>query len=158
MPVPYLRIAKFVGVGLVVLALATLIWSWHARGQRIDSLEGWQSSVVEATTQAVVVPDRNGRRPLIEASRVPAAIAGLAASLASADRSLTEIAGRTTQAQGRDRAADAALARENADLRRRYSSAEERIAELQARPAPQPGVDRCQTLEEDTRAPWELWR
>ena len=120
---PYASIARLVaGVALVGL-IAGFFWSWKARGDEVQQLKAVQSSIVEAATVATVRPDGNGKRGLLKPEQVPAAIIALSRSLQSADSTLSAISQRTMTAKAAGEAADAALARDLAALRRHSAGA-----------------------------------
>lgn len=117
---PYATAIKLAAAGIAVLALIALVWSWHARGQKIESLEGWQDTVVESVTVATVPPDEDGKRDLLSPEDVPAAIAALSASLQSAENALTNISKGALTAKAASDAADRALDRDLTELRETF--------------------------------------
>lgn len=119
---PSAFVMKLIGAGIVVLALIGLIWSWQARGARIEALEGWQTTVVESATLATVRPDENGRRKALAPEDVPAAIAALSSSLQSAEATLRSISEGTLTAKAASDAADRALDRDIEQLRETFET------------------------------------
>lgn len=109
---PYALAIKLAGAAILLSALVALIWSWDSRGNKIDSLESTQATIVNAVTLATVAPDEDGKRKLLKVEDVPAAIAALSNSLKSADAALSAISSGTLTAKAASDAADKALARD----------------------------------------------
>ncbi len=155
---PYSLILKLVGIGLVVIALVALVMSWMARGQEIESLKQWQSSVVISTTDATVLPDSKGKRKLLDAAAVPSAIAGLKRSYDSCHGAIDNANQLAALAKTRADNADAALANQLTLFQQTYSSAEKRIEALAGRkPEATPDLQ-CQAVTTDSRSAWEGWK
>ena len=107
---PYMTAIKLGAAGLVLAGLLGFVWSWNARGERIERLEAWQDQVVQTVTVAAVPADEDGNRALLDPDHVVGAIQALAESLASADRTLERISDGTIAARSASDAADSALA------------------------------------------------
>lgn len=157
-PAPY-RLAAQIAAGAIALAaLVALVMSWSARGQTIESLEGWRAGIVEATTLATVEPDKKGQRKLLKPAQIAAAIAGLKRT---ADSCLAASAERNRIAEDavrRANAADLALANVQTIMQGEFSSAEKRIKALEAiKAAPTPQLQ-CQQIGVDSKAAWEGWK
>ena len=155
---PYKLAAQIAAGAIAVALLVALVMSWMARGQQIDALQGWQRTVVQATTAATVEPDAKGNRKLLDADVVPAAIAGLKRSWDSCQAASAERDRITRDAKARADAADQALANVQTIMRGEYSSAAARIKALEAvKAAPTPELQ-CQATAADSKAAWEAWK
>lgn len=155
---PYAAVAKVVGIGIVIIAIVSLAFSWMARGQEIASLKAWQQSVVISTTDASVTPDAKGVRKSLSVEQVPAAIAALKRSLDSCQGAAREVNDATVAAKARADAADQALANAQLLMRGEYSSAAKRIEALaNQRAAATPELS-CQATATDSKAAWEAWK
>jgi len=116
---PYANAVK-VGVGLLaVLVFVAFVWSWVARGQKIEAQQAMLSTITQAATVATVRPDRDGHRKPLRPQDVPSAIAALSTSLQSADSTLRAISQRTMTARAASQAANAVLDRDLDEMRRR---------------------------------------
>ena len=147
------------GLGLAaLLALLGLVWSWHSRGQQIDALESWQTTVVLAATDATVEPGADGKRKTLKPEQVPSAISALKSSLDSANTALDQITLQANTAKTRADAADKALAAQTADFDRRYATASRRIDVLQARKPAATPAESCAAQSEDSKTAWEGWK
>ncbi len=155
---PY-KLAVQIAAGAIALAaLVALAVSWSARGQRIEALEGWQGTVVQATTLATVEPNAKGARKTLKPEQVPAAIAGLKRTADSCLAASAERDRIVRDAKARADVADLALANFQAVLRGEYSSAQKRIealAAVKAQPTPEL---QCQAIGGDSKAAWEGWK
>jgi hypothetical protein len=120
---PYIGIAKIVAGLAMIAAVVGFIWSWQARGAEIKRLEGLQTVIVQAATNAVVAPDEDGQRAMLQPEDVPAAINALSASLTSAESTLRRISAGTMTAKAASDAADARLSRQIEDMQRRANQA-----------------------------------
>ena len=155
---PYKLAIQLAGVAIAVAALVALIMSWSARGQQIAALEGWQRTVVQATTAATVEPDAKNVRKTLDPSQVPAAIAGLKRTSDSCLAASAERDRLTQEAKARADNADKALAAFQAVMQGEYSSAEKRIKALEGvKAAPTPELA-CQAIGVDSKAAWEGWK
>lgn len=155
---PYSLILKLAGIGLALILLITLVMSWMARGQQIDALKQWQSTVVISTTDATVLPDAKGKRKLLDPSAVPSAIAGLKRSYDAAHGAIENANAVALASKTRADTADAALANQLVLFQQSYSSAEKRITALAGRkPEATPDLQ-CQAVTTDSRSAWEGWK
>jgi hypothetical protein len=155
---PYTGQIKLAAFAIAGLALIALAWSWHSRGKEIERLTSWQESVQLAVTEATVEPDKRGGRKTLSPEQALQAIGTLRANYQECINTLNGIDREAGAAGARSDAADTRLKTEIADLRRRYAGAQSRIATLEARrPAATPEAA-CAAVDEDSKAPWELWR
>lgn len=155
---PYSLAFKIAGIALACAALVALVFSWSSRGQTIERMTQWQDTVVLATTDATVEPDKKGKRKPLDPASVPAAIAGLKRS---ADSCLNASAERTRIAdeqRKRADAADLALANVQTIMRGEYSSAQKRIDALEKVKAAPTANLQCQAIGADSKAGWEAWK
>lgn len=155
---PY-KIAAQIALGAIALAaLVALVMSWSSRGQRIEALEDWQVSVVQATTVATVQPDSKGQRKLLLPNQVPAAIAALNRTADSCLAASAERDRIVRESKARADAADLALANVQAIMQGEFSSAEKRIKALEAVKAQPTPELQCQQIGVDSKAAWEGWK
>lgn len=155
---PYAVAAKVVAVAVAAAALVMLVMSWSARGQTINHLTEWQSSIVQVTTDATVLPDAKGKRALLKPETVAAAIAGLKRSSDSCHEAAAEVTARSEEQKKRADAADLALANVQTILKGEYSSAQARINALEhAKTGATPDL-KCQAIGVDSKAAWEAWK
>jgi len=155
---PYIGAAKLAGIGLAVLAIVGLAFSWSVRGQEIARLTDWQNTVVLATTAATVEPDAKGVRKTLKPEQVAAAIAGLKRTSDSCLEASAERDRITSEAVTRANNADKALANVQTIMRGEYSSAAKRIQALeQVKAQPTPALS-CQQVGGDSKAAWEGWK
>lgn len=155
---PYLTAAKLFGIGLAVLGVVCLAVSWMGRGQEIAKLNEWRSAVVISATDATVEPDKKGKRKLLDATAVPAAIAGLKRTADSCLAASTERNRIAIEQRLRADNADKALANVQTIMRGEFSSAAARIRALeQVKAAPTPALQ-CQAVGSDSKAAWEGWK
>lgn len=155
---PYKLALQVIGVAVIACLAITLFMSWSARGQQIASLERWQNTVVQVTTQATVEADAKGVRKTLDPDNVPAAIASLKRSYDSCQTASLERSRLAEDAKKRADNADAALANFRAVLNGEYSSAQKRIDALAAvKAAPTPELQ-CQAVADDSKAAWEGWK
>lgn len=142
-------LAAFLGIGTA---------SWLARGAEIDRLEAWQTTVVQAATQATVEPDAKGKRVALTVDQVPAALAGLRATK---DRCEATLAGIDMTAL-RDKALQARLDSQlSAILDSQDQSAEgtkARLTDLLTRRATGDQAKDCEAMVADSNAAWDGWR
>lgn len=106
---PYATAIKLVGAGIAALAFLSLIVSWHARGQTIETLHAQMEPIVQAATLATVEPDKNGKRKLLLPAQVPTAIAALASTRDGMQATLDDIGKHSLAAKAASDAADADL-------------------------------------------------
>lgn len=155
---PYMLYIKLAGAAIVVLALIALLWSWHSRGQKIERLESWQTTVVIAASEATVKPDKEGKIKMLKPEQVVSAINGLKSSLVSADAALETISETYRQAKVRADKADRDLAARLAEFDQKYARAQDRINALSNRKPAATPAEQCKAIEIDSNAPWENWR
>lgn len=155
---PY-KLAVQIAAGAIALAaLVALVMSWSARGQRIEALEGWQATVVQATTLATVEPNAKGQRKTLKPEQIAAAIAGLKRTADSCLAASAERDRIVRDAKARADAADMALANVQVILQGEFSSAEKRIKALEAVKAQPTPELQCQAIGVDSKAAWEGWK
>jgi hypothetical protein len=159
---PQFRLASIIVqviIGAILVgALITVTLSWSARGQRINRLEDWQASVVQAATNATVTPDSKGQRKLLDTNQVVAAIGALNRT---ADSCLAASAASALSARcraSRTMRSRSALANVQTILRGEYSSAAKRIAALEATKAAATPDLQCKAIAADSKAAWEGWK
>lgn len=109
--VPGVSFAKLAAAAIGLAAVIGFAWSWHSRGQQIDTLEAQLDPIVIAATNAAVKPDEKGHRKPLKPEEVPAAIHALSNSLSSAGEALQAISEGALSARAASDAADRALGR-----------------------------------------------
>lgn len=116
---PYASAIK-IGLGVVtLLAVLAFLWSWQARGEKIETQRATLDTIAAAATVATVQPDENGQRVPLKPEDVPAAIAALSSSLQNADATLRAISARTMTSRAASEAADRVLDRDLDEMRGR---------------------------------------
>lgn len=148
-----------VGIAVVVIAAFWILaMGYMARGEKIEALQGWQNSVILATTDATVEPDKQGKRKLLKAEQIAPAIAALKRTSDSCLAASAERNRIALDAKARADAADNALANVQAILRGEFNSAEARIRALEeVKRQPTPELS-CQQSASDSKAAWEGWK
>jgi hypothetical protein len=155
---PYLGAAKLVGLVLAGLGIFILIVGYMQRGDQIRHLTEWQNSVVLATTDATVLPGKDGKRKLLKPEQIAPAIAALKRTSDSCLAASAERNRIALDAKARADAADQALANVQAILRGEFNSAEARIRALEeVKRQPTPELS-CQQSASDSKAAWEGWK
>jgi hypothetical protein len=149
---------KLIGGGVLALLVGAFVASWLARGREIDRLTDYQNTVVLATTQATVEPDRKGKRKLLDPDAVPAAIAALRRTADNAESTLASIDQAALKDKAIQRRLDEQLALilEGQDQAATGSSAA--IRDLLARRPSGDATQDCKVMEQDSNAPWDGWR
>lgn len=148
-----------VGIAVIVIAAFWILAiAYMARGEKIDSLEEWQASVVLATTDATVPADAKGKRKLLKPEQIVPAIAALKRTSDSCLAASAERDRIAAEAKTRADNADRALANVQTVLRGEFSSAEARIKALEeVKRQPTPELS-CQQSAADSKAAWEGWK
>jgi hypothetical protein len=148
-----------VGIAVVVIAAFWILaMGYMARGQKIESLEEWQRSVILATTDATVPADKQGKRKLLKPEQIAPAIAALKRTSDSCLAASAERDRIAADAKARADNADRALANVQTILRGEFNSAEARIRALESvKRQPTPELS-CQQSAADSKAAWEGWK
>jgi len=139
--------AGAVGAGIAALVLGGL---YYERGLRLDTVTQWQSSVLTSTREAT-------DNPKLPVTGVPAAIAALHNSLASAQMALDNINQDTMDAKKRSDAERDALRAQMLELQQKQRASLDTIARLESRkPATSP-AEAAAVIEQDSMSPWQGW-
>lgn len=121
------------GIAFTAFAVPTIGWTvtahtLHSRTEQRDTLQHWQTNVIEVTSAAAGVTGKNGKPALLAADQVPTQIQYLSGNLAECHHSLDDKNGETIQ-RGKDRAdAIATYQQKLADLKKEGAAQAEKLA------------------------------
>lgn len=146
-------------LGLLVCIAIGFFWhSYTARGDRIDDLELWQTNVTLAVTNAMVEPDEDGKREMLEPHEVQNVLQLLARNYDECQRTLDGITTGAHKAKAQSDQEDERLREEMRRLQERYRAASNRIERLENRPPVEGSCEeKLEAIENDSRSAWEGW-
>lgn len=148
---PYASIARYAVVGLPIIAMAALTWSWYSRGQEIARLETWQDQVVTATARAA------DRARVVKPGDVVDLISTLGADLRASNKALDDISAEADRAKRVSDARDAGLRTALEEAQKRNRAASQRIDALEHRGRAGSSGEATVQIEEDSKAAWQGW-
>lgn len=150
--------AKLIGGAILALVVGVFVASYIARGAKIERLENWQTTVVNAATAATVEPDKNGNRKSLTPESVPAAIAVLKQTADNAGAALASIDAAALKDKALQRKLDEQLTAILASQDESAAGAKARIADLLKRGTTGDKDKDCEVMAADSNAAWDGWR
>lgn len=147
---PYAGAVKAAMFGIAGLALVGLGVSWHMRGQEVQHLRSWQSTVTSTLASATHVES-------LRFDDVNATISTLGANVDAYQAEYNRISNEAELAQMQSLANDAQLQAELHEQQTRYQAATARIEALERRPKAASPDAAAKQIEDDSKAAWSGW-
>ena len=124
----------------------------------IDQLSEWQDTVIVATTDATVEPDKKGKRKLLLPAQVAPAISGLKRSLDNAESTLDTMSKAAIEQKKLSDNLDKQLKTTLADHAIAFKQQADTINKLRSRVSSgNDQVDMGMLIEDDSKAAWQGW-
>lgn len=149
---------KLIAGAVIAAVLGIGVASWLARGAKIERLEEWQTTVILATTDATVLPDKGGGRKVLAANQIVPAIAALRRTADSCHATLEGINTQSVIEKSLQTKLDAQLLAILAGQDKAAIATRTRITDLLERQSTGDREKDCEIMEADSNAAWDGWR
>lgn len=143
------------GLGLT----ATFIYTYIDRGNQIKELVSWQTSVIDATTKAVVKTGKDGKQERLNPQDIVPAIETLKFNYDQCSTTLDGIDRDALDYGVRSDSADERLKEQLRQAQQHMRRAQNRIADLEKRVGDADATceERLKAISDDSNAAWEGW-
>lgn len=152
-------ILMLIGGALGLGLIAAFVISYIGRGNDIKRLESWQTSVIDATTKAVVEPDKDGKQERLNPQDIVPAIETLKYNYDQCSSTLDGIDRDAVDFGNRSDSADERLKEQLRQAQQVHRNALRKIADLEKRVGNADATceERLKAISDDSNAAWEGW-